>query len=1455
MMPTRTLCATVAAIGLALSGYSARASVIDFNTLPGPNGAGLNAYFENNFIVAVDLGPWQEELTGLGNPPPSIAFQPVGPATGSVKVTQSTTGLFTFASVDLETAGTLNYTITGSRQGSTVLSQSGSLPTPNSFTAIPSVNSSVVMDTLTIVTSVGNTSGAVIDNINVTALSPPSVLCPGFPNGEETAPYGPVTCSASGGSGSGYQFSAQGLPTGLTIGASSGTVSGVPVAGSHGTYSTVTISVTDSNGFTGNLPIPPLTIGVLALPACPVTAGEELVPYVPVVCTVASGTPPYSWSATGLPTGLTINSSTGVIAGTPAAGSHNTYPTAVTVQDSAGALAVQYTAPLVIDPPPVPNCPTLPDGQEGIAYAGVACTATGGSGSYNWSASGLPNGLTINSSTGAIGGTPAAGAAKTYSSVQVTVKDSLGGTATFKASALVIHPGPVITSLSPSTAAAGSGDFTLTVNGTGFSSGATVQWNGTPLTTTFVSAAELTAAVPAALLSSAGSIAIKVVQGIIVTAGAPFTVNSPGQPCTFILTPSSASFGAAGGSAGISVTASRSDCTWTATSSASFITFSNNNLTGSGTLNYNVSANTAGTSRTGTISIGAQSFAVAQGGVTCIYSLPITSQSFPAAGGPGTAAVQAPPGCVWTATSASPFITISAPAGGSGDGSVAFTVTANPSLAGRSDTFTLANQPFAVSQAGTGATLSCAAGVPSVPQVALEGRTEVLGDYVVNCSGLAGPLTADFTLILNTNVTNALTDFVTDAVLTVNGGAPQNAIVTSYNSVQWPGVVVSPAGDGTAVLRISKVRADASLLATPGNLQPAPITGQLNVSALITVPIASPRQTMANAAPSLAFTKSQASPPTGGTRTLIPLLFQETSAGSFQPAVTRLRITLTNIPAAVEVLAPVFPAEGAAQAQLYSADSSGAGGSPVAGASQPEGTYQPLAVTQGTTTATWVVLASSPSAIQTWTFPLLVLNAAAGDLNQIQVTGSLAPVSDIGIASATAPVPRYRDFSVPQKLVNLRMSISLNSPPPAPRAPVAAGSNVTYTQQLVNDTSDPTQVATNVIIRDNLPSGLSLVSCSAIGGTVCNSSGNQVQVSYPSLGAGQSETVMVTAAVDPTLPDGTVIQNAASGSSDQATQDPSAATASVSFIVNDVPLTVGITPSSGASSSQSFQFQFSHPAGYQNLGVVDMLINNSLDGRHACYLAYVVQSSTLVLVDDVGDAGGPYAGSVPLGSSSTIQNSQCAVNLVSAAGSGATLTLTLNIAFKPAFGGDRIVFVAAVSQSLANSDWQPLGVWQVPGPPPAPVTIAVTGASPARWAAAAGSNKQFTFTLTDTAGAGDLGVVNVLINKFIDGRQACYLAYVASTNTLLLVDDSGDAGGPYAGSMVLSGTSASIENSQCQVSSVGSVVAPGPGTLALTLDITLKSAFAGNRVIYLAGRDRSDGNSTGWQAAATWSVQ
>jgi len=82
-------------------------------------------------------------------------------------------------------------------------------------------------------------------------------------------------------------------------------------------------------------------------------------------------------------------------------------------------------------------------------------------------------------------------------------------------------------------------------------------------------------------------------------------------------------------------------------------------------------------------------------------------------------------------------------------------------------------------------------------------------------------------------------------------------------------------------------------------------------------------------------------------------------------------------------------------------------------------------------------------------------------------------------------------------------------------------------------------------------------------------------------------------------------------------------------------------------------------------------------------------------VDDVGNAGGPYAGTVLPGSAS-ISNSQCTIAAAgsSLSGTGNTLTVTLNISFSN-FSGNRIIYAAARS-ATANSGWQAIGSVTVP---------------------------------------------------------------------------------------------------------------------------------------------------------------
>ena len=110
-----------------------------------------------------------------------------------------------------------------------------------------------------------------------------------------------------------------------------------------------------------------------------------------------------------------------------------------------------------------------------------------------------------------------------------------------------VLPSPSISGIAPTSANAGGAAFTLTVNGANFVSGAAVQWNGTALTTTYVSAAQLTAAVPASLIASAGTVNVAVAQPTGISGVATFTINGV-TPTITALNPSS---GAAGTSVAI----------------------------------------------------------------------------------------------------------------------------------------------------------------------------------------------------------------------------------------------------------------------------------------------------------------------------------------------------------------------------------------------------------------------------------------------------------------------------------------------------------------------------------------------------------------------------------------------------------------------------------------------------------------------------------------------------------------------------------------------------------------------------------------------------------------------------------------------------------------------------------------------------------------------------------------
>ena len=176
------------------------------------------------------------------------------------------------------------------------------------------------------------------------------------------------------------------------------------------------------------------------------------------------------------------------------------------------------------------------------------------------------------------------------------------------------------------------------------------------------------------------------------------TVNQAETTCSFSINPTNQSIGSAGGAGtqvGVSTT---SGCAWSASSNATWITVTSGATgTGPGNVKFSVAANT-GAVRNGTLAIAGQTFTVTQA-TGCTYSINPTSQSIGAGAAAGTPiAVSTSTGCSWTAAGNVSWIAIASGSTGSGNGSVTFTVAANPGVV-RTGTLTVAGQTFTVTQA------------------------------------------------------------------------------------------------------------------------------------------------------------------------------------------------------------------------------------------------------------------------------------------------------------------------------------------------------------------------------------------------------------------------------------------------------------------------------------------------------------------------------------------------------------------------------------------------------------------------------------------------------------------------------------------------------------------------------------------------------------------------------------
>jgi alpha-tubulin suppressor-like RCC1 family protein len=316
-----------------------------------------------------------------------------------------------------------------------------------------------------VIDSSGQTALSSVFSITVTAPSGPALVIAGSPQSfADVGTSYSATLTASGGTGTGYVFSiANGsLPSGLTL-SPAGVIAGMPSATGPASF---TVRVMDSAGDTAQATYSIAVSPAIGLGAIGFPSAVWGVPY-SLALQNSGGVLPYHFTQSGLPAGLSLDPTTGIVSGTPQGSGFQTFTVTVTVSDSAGSTATE-SGSLIVTSPIVVSM-NFPSGVVGETYDS-APTVTGGTGSFKYFFSTFPGfisfdpltpfGLALDPSTGAITGTPTASG--TTDAFVLQVEDHITGLSAAPLNGtggvddtIIIHPALAIADSPATTATVG----------------------------------------------------------------------------------------------------------------------------------------------------------------------------------------------------------------------------------------------------------------------------------------------------------------------------------------------------------------------------------------------------------------------------------------------------------------------------------------------------------------------------------------------------------------------------------------------------------------------------------------------------------------------------------------------------------------------------------------------------------------------------------------------------------------------------------------------------------------------------------------------------------------------------------------------------------------------------------------------------------------------------------------
>ena len=287
--------------------------------------------------------------------------------------------------------------------------------------------------------------------------------------------FTPVT--GSGGTGTLTYGVAPALPAGLTYNTANGQITGTPtVASAAGTY---TVTVTDGNGATAtatfSLTVNAAVTATQAVATTVLTQNHAATAFTPV--TGGGGTTPLSYGVSpALPAGLSFNTATGQITGTPTVASAAATYT-VTVTDANGATATAtFSLTVSAGVTATQSVAAISLTINRAATAVTPVTGSGGTAPLTYGAApALPAGLSYNTANGQVSGTPTVVSAATIYTVTVTDANGATATATFSltvnsavtatqsVASIVLTVNHAATAVTPVTGSGGTGTLTYGV--------------------------------------------------------------------------------------------------------------------------------------------------------------------------------------------------------------------------------------------------------------------------------------------------------------------------------------------------------------------------------------------------------------------------------------------------------------------------------------------------------------------------------------------------------------------------------------------------------------------------------------------------------------------------------------------------------------------------------------------------------------------------------------------------------------------------------------------------------------------------------------------------------------------------------------------------------------------------------------------------------------------------------